>query len=211
MNVQPSITRVDSVYSDSIDSVSIRLLRFSRSEHGALTGKLHTFRLAEAPKFYTASYVWGERADSGTSVLLNTGPLTVLPSLVPFLNMVAQHDDFTDRDYFWIDFLCINQYDLHEREKQVEVMAEIYKRAKRAIVWLGEEKEEGSDCTGAIEFLHHLAGLQVAFSGDDSAMRANPQDSGFTKNCEAVSNLLFRPWWTRVRPACLTTLRTVTS
>jgi hypothetical protein len=201
MENRPTISRVDSVYKDSIDGVSIRLLRFSQSEDGVFVGKLQTFRLASAPHFYTASYVWGEKAYSGTTIHLNTGSLPILTSIVPFLHMVTLHDDFNDKDWWWIDSLCINLEDGHEREKQVQIMAEIYKRARRAIIWLGEEQEESSDCTGAIEFLHHLASLQVAFSGDDGAMRKNLNDPEFTSKCEAVSNLLFRPWWTRVSQA----------
>jgi hypothetical protein len=198
MDIQVAIKRVDSVYSDSIDGVSIRLLRFSQSEDGAFVGKLQTFLLASAPHFYTASYVWGDTHVSGTTIHLNNGPLPVLPSLVPFLQMVTQHHEFNDKNWWWIDSLCINLTDGREREEQVRIMAEIYKRSKRAIVWLGEEKEEGSDCTGAIDFLHTLASLQVAFSGDDLAMRRSLDDPEFVTNCAAVSSLLHRSWWTRV-------------
>jgi hypothetical protein len=198
MDIQTGIKRVDSVYSESIDGVSIRLLRFSQPEDGVFVGKLQTFLLASAPHFYTASYVWGDTRDSGTIIHLNTGPLHVLPSLVPFLQMVTNHADFDDKNWWWIDSLCINLTDGHEREEQVRIMAEIYKRSKRAIIWLGLEKEPGSDCTGAIDFMHVLATLQVAFSGDDLAMRKSLEDPEFASNCAAMSNLLHRSWWTRV-------------
>ncbi|KAH9874968.1 hypothetical protein J1614_004456 [Plenodomus biglobosus] len=198
METAPSIKRVDTVYSDSIDDVSIRLLRFWQPEDGVFVGKLETFRLSSAPHFFTASYVWGTKAYSDTTIHLNTGSLPVLSSLVPFLHMVTKHDDFHSRDWWWIDSLCINLEDGHEREKQIQIMADIYRRAKRAIIWLGKEQEEGSDCTGAVEFLHYLSTLQVGFDRDDSSMRQNLRDPEFTSNCAAVSKLLFRPWWTRV-------------
>ncbi|KAL6710823.1 hypothetical protein ACN47E_007880 [Coniothyrium glycines] len=198
MEIQPTLNRVESVYKDSLDGISIRLLRFSQPEDGVFVGKLETFRLAHAPHFFTASYVWGEQAYSETTIHLNAGPLPVLKSLVPFLDMCTHSDQFKDADWWWIDSLCINLQDGYEREKQVQIMAEIYKKARRAIIWLGEEVEESSDCTGSIEFLHHLATLQVAFHRDDVAMRRHLEDPEFTSNCEAVSNLLFRPWWTRV-------------
>ncbi|KAI8934920.1 hypothetical protein NX059_008589 [Plenodomus lindquistii] len=198
MQAPEPIKRVDSVYTDSIDDVSIRLLRFSQQEDGVFTGTLKTFLLASAPHFFTASYVWGSKTHSHTAIQLNTGSLPVLSSLVPFLHMVTKHDDFHEIDWWWIDSLCINLEDGHEREKQIQIMADIYKRAKKAIVWLGEEQEEDSDCAGAIEFLHDLAGLQVAFNRDDRATRQNLQNLEFTSNCAAVSKLLFRPWWTRV-------------
>jgi hypothetical protein len=198
MDIQPGIQRVDSAYKDSIDGVSIRLLRISQPEEGVFVGKLQTFLLASAPHFFTASYVWGNTRESGTTIHLNTGSLPVLPSLVPFLRMITQHDDFDPQNWWWIDSLSINLSDGHERQEQVRIMAEIYRRSKRAIIWLGEQEEPGSDCTAAIEFLHTLASLQAAYAGDDQAMRRSLEDPKFVSNCAAVSNLLFRPWWTRV-------------
>ena len=163
MDVTPGVKRVDSVYSESLDGVSIRLLRFSQPEDGIFVGKLQTFRLASAPHFFTASYVWGEKAFSETIIHLNTGPLPVLRSLVPFLHMVTHQAEFDAKHWWWIDSLCINLEDGPEREEQIRIMADIYRKSERAIVWLGEEVEEGSDCRGAIEFLHHLAKLYVTF------------------------------------------------
>jgi hypothetical protein len=187
-----------SVFSDTVDETSIRLLRLSRSEDGVYTGKLQKYLLANAPHYYTASYVWGERKHTCTAVNLKTGSLPVLDSLAPFLHMITQHSDFQPTDWWWIDSLCINLQDGQEREKQVRIMADIYKRARRAIVWLGEEKEDDSDCTGAVEFLHYLSSMQIAFNGDDHAMRSNLENPDFTEKCAAVSSLLARPWWTRV-------------
>ena len=45
---------------------------------------------------------------------------------------------------FWIDAICINQSDLHERKSQVALMSSIYGQAQEVIVWLGEEKENPS-------------------------------------------------------------------
>lgn len=198
MEIRTGINRVDSAYVDSLDGVSIRLLHFSQPEEGVFVGKLQTFLLSSAPHYYTASYVWGETRQSNVTIHLNTGPLPVLPTLVPFLHMVTQHGDFNKHDWWWIDSLCINLEDGHEREKQVSIMAKIYERSKRAIIWLGEEIEGGRDCTGAIEFLHYLATLQVALTGDDHGMRRRLEDPQFAAKCTAVNELLSRPWWTRV-------------
>jgi hypothetical protein len=39
----------------------------------------------------------------------------------------------------WIDAICINQDDMAERSEQVKLMTEIYRNAKRVLIWLGEE------------------------------------------------------------------------
>jgi hypothetical protein len=198
MDIHAGIRRADSAYSDSISDVSIRLLRVWQRDDLQFAGKLSTFLLASAPHFYTASYVWGDARESGASIHLNTGSLPVLPSLVPFLHMVTNHDDFNDHTWWWIDSLCINLIDGHEREHQVRIMADIYKRSKRAVIWLGEEKEPGSDCTNAMNFLQTLSTLQVAYDGKLHTMRKSLEDPDFVSNCAAVTNLLYRPWWTRV-------------
>ncbi|KAJ4381016.1 hypothetical protein N0V86_003363 [Didymella sp. IMI 355093] len=198
MDVDTPSPATAALFSEPVDETSIRLLRFSQLEDGVLVGELQKFPLASAPHYYSASYVWGERKYAGTTINLKSGALPVLSSLVPFIRMVSRHGDFKPTDWWWIDSLCINLQDAQEREKQVRIMADIYRQARRAIIWLGDESEEGSDCTNAIDFLHYLSSLQIAFNGDDHAMRSNLENPEFTEKCAAVSSLLARPWWTRV-------------
>jgi hypothetical protein len=143
-------------YRQQLSGTSIRLLRISHSKDGGFTGKLKRFRLADAPSYYAASYTWGSSiAYSNSNIKLDTGTLLVLQSLVPFLRMVTAHESFKSNDWWWIDSLCINLENAKEREAQVSIMADIYKRAKKGVVWLGENQHEGSDCTGAMNFLHY--------------------------------------------------------
>ena len=48
----------------------------------------------------------------------------------------------------WADGICINQDDLSEREEQVRLMGDIYRTARRTVVFLGEETRapQGSIC-----------------------------------------------------------------
>jgi Heterokaryon incompatibility protein (HET) len=39
----------------------------------------------------------------------------------------------------WIDSICTNQEDLNERDDQVKLMGEVFKRASRLFTWIGEE------------------------------------------------------------------------
>jgi hypothetical protein len=38
----------------------------------------------------------------------------------------------------WIDGVCINQTDILERNRQVQLMGEIYSRASCVLIWLGD-------------------------------------------------------------------------
>lgn len=84
----PSLAN-SAVFTEPVDETSIRLLRFSQSEHGVFVGKLQKFPLASAPHYYTASYVWGERKYTGTTINVKSGALPVLSSLAPFIHMVT--------------------------------------------------------------------------------------------------------------------------
>lgn len=55
--------------------------------------------------------------------------------------MVVNQQALSETSYLWADALCINQDNLEERAVQVQNMGEIYKRAQRTIVWLGESDE----------------------------------------------------------------------
>lgn len=188
-----------SVYRQPVDGRSIRLLRFSRTKNGGLNGQLKLFALHSAPEFYCASYTWGEKAYSDTSIALETGDLPILQNLLPFLRMVSEHEKFKDDTWWWIDSLCINLSDAQEREQQVRIMADIYKKAQGCVVWLGEEIEDGSDCQGAMDFLHRLHDVQPTLRGKNAhAARMNLRRPEMNGNWISVSNLLARPWWTRV-------------
>jgi hypothetical protein len=41
---------------------------------------------------------------------------------------------------YWIDAVCINQNDVHEKNKQIRIMPHIYFRAKTVLVWLGKQQ-----------------------------------------------------------------------
>jgi hypothetical protein len=198
MDVDSNAT-VSPVYHGRIDGTFIRLLRFSRSQNGGFTGRLKKFALANAPHFYSASYTWGAKAYSNTVITLETGQLPVLQGLLPFLTMISRHEDFHDEDWWWIDSLSINLADGQEREQQVRIMADIYKKTRRAMVWLGEEVEGESGCSGAVDFLLYLQDLQPLFSGKNADyIRTNLRSSGMAAQWVSVSNLLRRPWWSRV-------------
>lgn len=47
-----------------------------------------------------------------------------------------------ERNFVWIDALCINQDDDDERSTQVNLMGSIYKSAQSVVVWLGRETED---------------------------------------------------------------------
>jgi len=53
----------------------------------------------------------------------------------------------------WIDAICINQDDAPERSQQVNKMGSIYSKARRVVLWLGEEADES---TSALAIMRSL-------------------------------------------------------
>ncbi|KAH9210536.1 heterokaryon incompatibility protein-domain-containing protein [Leptodontidium sp. 2 PMI_412] len=95
--------------------------------------KLGRSAFADRPKYEALSYTWG-RADDLRAIELNGTRVEVRKNLA--LALVHLRHASEER-VLWIDAICINQSDLEERNRQVELMAYIYARAKRVLVWLG--------------------------------------------------------------------------
>ena len=58
--------------------------------------------------------------------------------------MVALVDlrDPPEEQVLWIDAICINKADVDERNRQVQILAFIYSRAKVVTVWLGTLEDQ---------------------------------------------------------------------
>lgn len=64
-----------------------------------------------------------------------TTQLAIRPNL---RNALRRLRSSTTTCTLWADAVCINQVDMHERSQQVPLMRNIYKRATRVVIWLGE-------------------------------------------------------------------------
>ncbi|KAI1212649.1 heterokaryon incompatibility protein-domain-containing protein [Annulohypoxylon truncatum] len=80
------------------------------------------------------SYVWGKPLFDkaididGSSFDITTKLNDILRSL--------RHEDVTRK--IWIDAICINQSDLEEKSHQVRLMRDIYSKAQKTSIWLGD-------------------------------------------------------------------------
>lgn len=86
---------------------------------------------------YTAlSYSWDAQRPS-YRIKVDGFTLCITPNCEAAMRRLRNH---TEVVILWIDSICINQSPeaIEERNQQVGLMGEIYKRAKRVVVWLGE-------------------------------------------------------------------------
>jgi len=136
--------------------------------------------LGEGTHLYEAlSYVWGD-SNNLRSISVDEHDLPITINLHAALSSLR--DRFIDR-IIWVDAICINQGDVEEKGMQVQYMAEIYSKASRVIVWLGEAE---NDSDRALE--------EIRLAADE--MSSKPLVNKLAK--QAILTLLQRSWFQRI-------------
>jgi hypothetical protein len=172
------------LYSPLLQPDSVRLLQLlpRKEDPKNIRCKLfkYSLRNSDRPSYpYEAlSYVWGSESDP-RSILIDDQSLSVTQNLYALLSRLQDH---SCSRLIWVDAVCINQKDEKEKEHQISFMAEIYAKATRVIVWLGEAEENGDQ---ALETIRRVGEKSINLS---SAILSE----------EAVPQLLQRPWFRRI-------------
>ncbi|KAF6232635.1 hypothetical protein HO173_009074 [Letharia columbiana] len=165
--------------------------------------------LAEAAGRYDAlSYCWGSK-DRTRPIVCDNAPFSVTPNLECALKRLRAPDIARN---FWIDQLCIDQDNLREKEQQLGLMAGIYRRSSRLLIWLGDDEDDSRKANKIIDRLlklDQIAGLGNKYSNDDVSQQTRgsigldqlkshglpgPKDTGWLE----LRSLLSRPWFSRI-------------
>ena len=161
----------------------IRLLQIQPDvQDDLLQCSLFNVPLAEAKGIFDAlSWTWGSDSDPTKRltmpVMVDGRKLDVGSNLWSMLNALRSRNFVGS---IWIDAICINQDKdkAQERNKQIQMMAEIYEVAEEVAIWLGESADDSD---------YVLETLKV---GDSEAYTTE-------KFVLGMLALLNRPWWTR--------------
>ncbi|KAF2675943.1 HET-domain-containing protein [Lentithecium fluviatile CBS 122367] len=134
----------------------IRVIEIDPSQEctSPLSCHLKIAQLDAAPPYEALSYRWCGPKDG---LLLCCGKdLSIRRNLKDALTRLRLPDV---RRYIWADAVCINQDDHRERLGQIKLMGDIYRKASRVIVWLGEdtdnEAQQSLDRLESIALSHH--------------------------------------------------------
>ncbi|KAI1169848.1 heterokaryon incompatibility protein-domain-containing protein [Nemania sp. FL0916] len=92
------------------------------------------------------SWQWGKDDPFGVHVIYIRNvrsqeeftPMRVRPNLFWALKSIRQCYRGFEPFWLWVDFICINQGNVDERQQQVGWMTEIYGNARRVHIWLGK-------------------------------------------------------------------------
>jgi hypothetical protein len=173
------------VFNTKLPAFHIRLLflKPSTDYHAPIQCELKMLNLCHFTTYRTVSYTWGCQHLS-ECIEINGKSFWIRKNLDTLLRDLRRRG----LEILWVDAICINQNDLHEKNKQILLMDHIYRDATETIVWLHEEIDtdgrEVSTSKGA-QFLS-TSGL------DEDISVAQVQ-----RMTAAVIWLLQHPYWTR--------------
>lgn len=141
---------------------------------------LAEYRLQENPWYEAVSYTWAtEEGDCSLSSQIKCGDarLWVTKNCELALRYLRLREPSSAR-VLWVDAICINQKDVNERGHQVRIMRDVYSKATRSLIWLGEEsKDRGAPLShpgGSIS----SSALEIASSPPSSAESSCGEISG---------------------------------
>lgn len=165
--------------------------------------------LAEAVGNYEAlSYCWGSR-DRTRPITCDNASFSVTPNLESALKRLRKPDVARS---LWIDQLCIDQDNVQEKEQQLGLVPDIFRKSSKLLIWLGDDGDESRKAYKMIDRLLKLypnANLDDNQSKDDppgqgrgsigldqlkSQGLPGPKDAGW----QELRSLLSRPWFSRI-------------
>ncbi|KAH7382002.1 heterokaryon incompatibility protein-domain-containing protein [Cadophora sp. MPI-SDFR-AT-0126] len=152
--------------------------------------------LDHPPKFYALSYAWTDDSLFPASespclhqIRLDGHNTTLGPNLAAALK--AWRSNEYSEVPLWVDFLCIDQKNILERNHQVLRMYAIYERSSLVTVWLGPDKHDSELAFGFMDTF-------VRQARDLEWVRRSIRERTFSREWRAVNHLLHRNWWKRV-------------
>jgi hypothetical protein len=170
------------------DSKMVRVVQLKPGNaHDTVDCELLSGDLADMD-FVALSYVWGTTL--ATHKIMVDGQPFYIPRN---LHNVLQGLRLPARErLLWIDAICINQHDHLEKSVQVQIMREIYVKASKTVVWLGQESDATSQ---TFDFLRQ-------FDATSSETRDELWNSLWTSPSwqmvyQEFSQILRHEWWRR--------------
>ncbi|KAF7959204.1 hypothetical protein EAE96_002719 [Botrytis aclada] len=145
--------------------------------------------------YFALSYTWGY-IDKVEEVTIDSARIRVTLNL----HMALQHLRSEEEDQiFWIDALCINQENVHEKIHQIRQMGDIYKEAEKVVVWLGRGTKETDLVMDAMNRLRKTSlGWHTAEWKDKASGWVDESNEHCANLREHMELMLERPWFRRI-------------
>ncbi|KAI0147063.1 heterokaryon incompatibility protein-domain-containing protein [Xylariaceae sp. FL1272] len=172
----------------------IRLLTFcgkntSQKSHSGVHVELEVISLDDQDaQFLALSYVWGPHEPT-ISAMIGGRPVEVVPSVIQAIQHIQALPGM-EGQRIWIDALCINQKDDTEKSTQVDVMGDIYRKADRVLMWLGQEADNSHQAMELLRSFAHVDQLRLEEFFD--------RTKSDVTSWNALEKLFQREYWGRV-------------
>ncbi|KAI1364853.1 HET-domain-containing protein [Xylaria arbuscula] len=149
------------------------------------------------PLTYNAvSYTWADETGSDDlckTLFVSGQPLSITRNCENALKRIRMLDHTW---FIWIDAVCINQNDISERNRQVQLMSRIYSGSRRVLVYIGEAADNTSFCLYSLGKLSLLADKRVSRQQQSDSKALSSKDD-IHKAYVGWKDLLQRPYWSR--------------
>ena len=139
------------------------------------------------------SYTWGDGARD-KQVFCNGKRLAVTKTLWEALNRFRHPDKVVT---LWVDWICVCQERTQERNAQVGMMGEIFKAARKVVVWLGDDYDDSRAGMQLAKQLLHIAIYQPPGGLTSANLELHGLPKRGHKRWKALSLILRRPWFWR--------------
>lgn len=162
----------------------IRLIElWHQNEKSEIHASIKHKSLEEEVDYDALSYYWGP-PDVLKPIQIEGRPVLVRQSLYSFLDSLCHQGQKLP---VWLDAICINQSDVRERNWQVAMMGDIYRRATCVKAWIGEADV---DLEYAFAYLRNRKLRQVVESEhySETVKRAS----------HSLQQVMLRPYWQRL-------------
>jgi hypothetical protein len=158
------------LYESLTNSNNIRLLELESGPIFApLQCKLVISGSFHEHSYQALSYAWGETTKTH-HVVIEGKRLPISANLDRALRRIRQ----TEQDLcLWVDAICINQDDAIEKEAQISIMLQIYRSARRVIVYLGEQSDHSELMP---QFFDTTIRMRRVFDNLDDSDSVDPDD-----------------------------------
>jgi hypothetical protein len=179
-------------------------------------------------RYAALSYVWGSK-NVTRPIFLNRRKFPVTVNLESALRHLRERIECgSHAAILWVDALCIDQRNESERTSQVQMMGDVYRQCRQAIVYLGDQLEDRAchdrpptprtyDPWKADSNVRHertVTAVRTIFSMFERVAKSNTRhltdilyggsptnasyEAVFYENLRRMMHPPFTPWWSRI-------------
>lgn len=160
-----------------------------------------TAHLDQNVPYEAVSYVWME--SSGRRDIQVSGEEVGVTN-----NLHAALQRLRDQECtrtLWIDQLCIDQWDVEKKAKQVDMMRLIYRKCSRCLIWLGEIPQDGDFNSDDVATVFALIQLSAGSSENSKGRQelvtrllTTPHATRRAQQALIALSIKGNPWWSRI-------------